>query len=61
VEEITQIEAPDNDCQGSDSGDDTDIREIEEEFSLTERVSLYFENAKVHSDKKKQKLLNYVE
>jgi hypothetical protein len=61
VEQPTQLEVPDNDCQRSDSGDDTDIREIEEEFSLTERVSLYFENAKVHSNKKKRKFLNYVE
>jgi hypothetical protein len=53
VEEPTQREAPDNDCQRSDSGDDTNVREIKEEFSLTERVSLYFKNAKVHSDKKK--------
>jgi hypothetical protein len=53
AEQPTQLEVPDNDRQRSDSGDDTDVREIEEEFSLTERVSLYFKNAKVHSDKKK--------
>jgi hypothetical protein len=53
VEQLTQLEVPDDDHQRSESGDDTNVREMEEEFSLTERVSLYFMNAKVHSDKKK--------